>query len=78
MMALAQSSFHTILASIFEMKLELNLLNWNVSGLEDDLELEDMKRSTISVPFYNLFFSKIKLISLKLGTSQPTLHLYYV
>ena len=45
MMVLVQSSFHTTWASLFEMKLELNLLDWNVNELERELELEDMKRT---------------------------------
>ena len=32
-------------ASLFEMKLELNLLDWNVNVLECKLELEDMKHT---------------------------------
>ena len=44
MMVLVQSSFHTTWASLFEMKLEPNLLDWNVNE-ERELELEDMKRT---------------------------------
>ena len=47
MMVLVQSSFHTTWASLFEMELEPNLLDWNVNELERELELEDMKRTTI-------------------------------
>ena len=42
-MVLVQSSFHTTWASLFEMELEPNLLDWNVNELESELELEDMK-----------------------------------
>ena len=48
MMVLVQSSFHTTWASLFEMELEPNLLDWNVNELECELELEDMKRTIIS------------------------------
>ena len=43
-MILVQSSFHTTWASLFEMELEPNLIDWNVNELERELELEDMKR----------------------------------
>ena len=36
------------LASLFEIELELNWLDWNVNELENELELEDMK------PTYNI------------------------
>ena len=48
MMVLVQSSFHTTWASLFEMELEPNLLDWNVNELERELELEDMKRTHVS------------------------------
>ena len=48
MMALVQSSFQTTWASLFEMELEPNLLDWNVNELERELELEDMKHTTVS------------------------------
>ena len=48
-MVLVQSPFHTTWASLFEMKLEPNLLDWNVNDLEGKLELEDMKRTFNSV-----------------------------
>ena len=44
MMVLVPSSFYTW-ASLFEMGLEPNLLDWNVNELERKLELEDMKRT---------------------------------
>ena len=47
MMVLVQSSFHTTWASLFEMELELNLLDWNANELERELELEDMKRTLV-------------------------------
>ena len=47
MMVLVQSSFHTTWASLFEMKLEPTLLDWNVNELERKLELEDMKRTQV-------------------------------
>ena len=49
MMDLVQSSFHTTWASLFEMELELNLLDWNVNELERELVLEDMKRTPFKV-----------------------------
>ena len=44
-MVLVQSSFHTTWASLFEMVLELNSLDWNGNELEHKIELEDMKRT---------------------------------
>ena len=38
-----------LLASLFEMGLELNSLDWNGNGLEHELELEDMKRTYILI-----------------------------
>ena len=49
MMVLVQSSFHTTWASLFEMELELNSLDWNGNELEHELELEDMKRTNLSL-----------------------------
>ena len=46
-MVLVQSSFHTTWASLFEMVLEPNSLDWNGNELEHELELEDMKRTQI-------------------------------
>ena len=43
MMVLVQSSFHITWASLFEMELELNSLDWNGNDLEQ--EVEDMKRT---------------------------------
>ena len=48
MMVLVQSSFHTTWASLFEIELGPNILDWNVNELECELELEDMKRTLIS------------------------------
>ena len=45
MIVLVQSSFHTTWASLFEMELEPNSLDWNGNELEHELELEDMKRN---------------------------------
>ena len=45
MMVLVQSSFHTTWTSLFEMNLELNLLDWKVNELECELGLEDMKHT---------------------------------
>ena len=45
MMALVQSSFHTTWASLFEMELEPNSLDWIKNELEHKLELKDMKRT---------------------------------
>ena len=36
------------MASLLEMELELNLLEWNVNELEHELELEDKKRTTVN------------------------------
>lgn len=47
MIVLVQSSFHTTWASLFEMELEPNSLDWNGNELEHELELEDMKRTTV-------------------------------
>ena len=44
MIVLVQSSFHTTWASLFEMELEPN---WNGNELEQELELEDMKRTLV-------------------------------
>ena len=57
MMVLVQSSFHTTWASLFEMELEPNLLDWNVNELERELELEDMKRTISGSHCYFSFFS---------------------
>ena len=43
MIVLVQSSFHTNWASLFEMELEPNSLDWNGNELEHELELKDMK-----------------------------------
>ena len=43
MIVLVQSSFHTTWASLFEMELEPNSLDWNGNELEHKLELKDMK-----------------------------------
>ena len=45
MIVIVQSSFHTTWASIFEMELEPNSLDWNGDELEHELELEDMKHT---------------------------------
>ena len=50
MIVLVQSSFHTTWASLFEMELEPNSLDWNGNELEHKLELEDMKRTFIFLP----------------------------
>jgi hypothetical protein len=50
MMVLVQSLFQTTWASLFEMELEPNLLDWNVNELERQLELEDMKRTNVVNP----------------------------
>ena len=49
MMVLVQSSFHTNWASLFEMELEPNLVDWNVNELERQLELEGMKRTQVAL-----------------------------
>ena len=43
MIVLVQSPFHTTWASLLEMDLEPNSLDWNGNKLEHELELEDMK-----------------------------------
>jgi hypothetical protein len=57
MIVLAQSSFHTTWASLFEMELEPNSLDWNGNELEQELELEleDMKCTYISYLFIDNF-----------------------
>ena len=45
MMVLVQSSFHTTWASLFEIELGPNILDWNVNELQREQELEDMKRT---------------------------------
>ena len=47
MIVLVQSIFHATWASLFEMELEPNSLDWNGNELEHEheLELEDMKRT---------------------------------
>ena len=45
MIVLVQLSFHTTWASLFEMQLEPNSLDWNGNELEHELELEDMKHT---------------------------------
>ena len=57
MIVLAQSSFHTTWASLFEMELEPNSLGWNGNELEQELELEleDMKCTYISYLFIDNF-----------------------
>jgi len=71
MIVLVQLSFHTTWASLFEMELEMNLLDWNGNKLEQKLELEDMKPTQIS---FHLSFSSNPHISM-LEKWIPT---YYV
>ena len=52
MIVLVQLSFHTTWASLFEMELEKNLLDWN----GNELELEDMKRTKVLLS--NLYIVK--------------------
>ena len=54
-MVLVQSSFHTNWASLFEMVLEPNSLDWNGNELEHELELEDMKRTNVIIVACKLF-----------------------
>ena len=49
MIALVQESFHTTLASLFELELEPNSLDWNGNKLEHQDELEDIKHTIISL-----------------------------
>ena len=59
---LVQSSFQTTWASLFEMELEPNLLDWNVNELECKLELEDMKRTHVGYIFFLRSFQLKALI----------------
>ena len=59
MMVLGQSSFQTTWASLFEMELEPNLLDWNVNELESKLELEDMKRTTTSLRYLTIMTNEL-------------------
>ena len=54
MIVLDQSSFHTTWASLFEMQLEPNSLDWNGCELGHELELEEMK-PTLYKEFYDNF-----------------------
>ena len=57
MIVLVQSSFHTTWANLFEMELELNslvyfhlnLVDLNGNKLEHKLDLEDMKRTVVTI-----------------------------
>ena len=49
MIVLVQTSFHTTWASLFEMELKPNSLDWN--GNEHKLELEDMKHTLVQSHF---------------------------
>ena len=51
MIILIQPSFHTTWASLFELELELKLVDWNVNELERELELENMKGTQASWAF---------------------------
>ena len=42
-------SFQTTWASLFEMELEPNLLDWNVNELERQFELDDMKCTSVGL-----------------------------
>ena len=58
MIVLVQSSFQPIWASLFEMELEPNSLDWNKNELEHELELEDMKNTLVwkkQHPLYTQF-----------------------
>mgnify|MGYP006888791295 CR=1 FL=1 len=52
------------------MELELNLLDWNVSEVEHELELEDMKRTTVNETHH----SELSTISLTTWTRNPILN----
>ena len=52
MIVLVQSSFHATWASLSEMELEPNSLDWNWNELEHELELEDMKRTYVGFHLY--------------------------
>ena len=45
MIIIFQLPFHTTLASLFEMELEPNTLDWNENELEHEHELDDLKRT---------------------------------
>ena len=55
---MVQSSFHTTWASLFEMVLEPNSLDWNGNELKHELELEDMN-CTIESPTNSLIINSI-------------------
>ena len=55
---MVQSSFHTTWASLFEMVLEPNSLDWNENELKHELELEDMN-CTIESPTNSLIINSI-------------------
>ena len=59
-MVLVQSSFHTNWASLFEMMLELNSLDWNGIELEHELELEDLKHTCNSLDFFHIYDFELK------------------
>ena len=46
-MVLVQSPFYTTWASLFEMELEPNLIDWIVNELECEKELEEIKRTNV-------------------------------
>ena len=54
MIVIVQTSFHTTLASLFELELEPNSLDWNGNELEHILELDDMKRAQLSFKYFFL------------------------
>ena len=66
MIVLVQSSFHTTWASLFEMELEPNSLDWNGNELEHELELEDMKRTFVNLESM-FFYFVIESYKLKLS-----------
>ena len=61
-MVLVQSSFHTTWASLFEMVLELNSLDWNGNELEHKIELEDMKRTFFYLGIFRESVSLSKVV----------------
>ena len=59
MIVLVQLPFHTTWASLLEMDLELNSLDWNGNELELELELEDMKRTNVDAAPAHSYRAKV-------------------
>ena len=68
-MVLVQSSFQTTWASLFEMELEPNSLDWNGNELEHKHELEDMKRTHMMVRVSQTIGMNVQTGKIMLATS---------